>query len=125
MNAATLLMLLILSGLSGCASLGVASDATASHALAGKIDVKACRDRGGKVENVCKLQVPACVTPFPDAGRRCTDNSQCQGKCILDIDHRPESDDEVSGRCEVDDNPCGCKIEVVNGRIGEEGRCVD
>lgn len=106
----------------GCTPVPESRDTQAVEASG--IDAEACRAGGGTIRPVCKRQVPACVTPYKDAGRRCTDNSQCDGRCILDIDHEPAPDEKVSGRCEQDDDPCGCKIEVMDGRVGG-GACVD
>ena len=111
--------------LGGCTTAEKSNEAEISAADSAHIDVAACHAGGGKIKRVCMLQVPACITPFPDAGRRCTDNSECQGKCILEIDHLPEPKETVSGRCQKDDDPCGCKYEVVNGKLGEDSRCVD
>jgi hypothetical protein len=88
--------------------------------------VEECRASGGAIRNVCRLQTPACVTPYSDAGKRCTDSRKCKGKCLLNADSdRPfRPGDFATGRCEVDNDPCGCKFEVVNGRVAG-GQCVD
>lgn len=88
------------------------------------VDVDSCKAGGGSIQRVCRRQFPACVTSYKDAGQRCTDSDQCEGRCILDIDHEPAPDETVSGRCEQDDDPCGCKIEVIDSRVGG-GACVD
>lgn len=107
-----------------CGCTPVSDSESIQAAEASGIDVKACRAAGGSIRPVCKRQVPACVTPYQDAGRRCTDSSQCDGRCILEIDHEPAPDEQVWGRCEQDDDPCGCKIEVVGGKMGAGG-CYD
>jgi hypothetical protein len=109
--------------LMGCAAAPAPASAPGPAAI-GVPDAANCSAAGGKIRNVCRRQVPACVVPFPDAGQRCTDNSQCKGKCIVDSDHVPAPNENVVGRCQQDDDPCGCKIEVVNGKIGG-GACVD
>lgn len=83
-----------------------------------------CAAKGGTLQRVCRRQVEACVVPFSDAGKACSDKSQCQGRCILDSDHPVSVGDSVMGKCELDNDPCGCKIEVVNGKVGG-GVCVD
>jgi len=83
-----------------------------------------CKARGGKIRPVCRMQVPACVVRFADAGKRCTDKSQCQGLCLLDGDHPADLGAPAHGRCQEEDDPCGCKIEVKNGKVAG-GRCVD
>lgn len=87
-------------------------------------DATACAAKGGAIRPVCRRQIPRCVTPFADAGKSCTDNSQCRGKCLVDGERAGEPQGSVTGRCQSDDDPCGCKIEVVNGKQAG-GRCVD
>jgi hypothetical protein len=89
-----------------------------------QIDKASCRAKGGSIRDVCILQLPACVAPYSDGGRRCSDNSQCQGKCLAQLDHAPKLGERVNGRCELDDDPCGCKIEVIQGAVGDSA-CYD
>jgi hypothetical protein len=44
----------------------------------------ACAAKGGSIQPVGKAQIPVCVTPYADAGKACTDKSQCQGACVLE-----------------------------------------
>lgn len=90
----------------------------------GAVDAVACRARGGEVRPVCRRQVPRCVVRHPDAGQPCTDSSQCKGRCLVDGARPLESGEAAKGRCEEDDDPCGCKIEVKNGKV-TGGICVD
>lgn len=83
-----------------------------------------CTAKGGAIRKVCRMQKPACVIPYPDAGQRCTDKSQCKGLCIVDSEKPLEDGAAAQGRCQVDDDPCGCKIEVRDGKVAG-GRCVD
>ncbi len=75
----------------------------------------------GAVEKVCRRQVERCVTPYADAGKQCTDNSQCAGDCLLDGDPKPEGN---VGACQKDDNPCGCRSPLVAGKVFK-AICVD
>jgi hypothetical protein len=34
-----------------------------------------------------------------------------------DSDHPPQPDENVIGKCQVDDDPCGCKVEAVGGKM--------
>ncbi len=45
----------------------------------------ACTQQGGVMRKVCLSQSLACVTPYPDAGKVCTDNSQCKGGCFSEV----------------------------------------
>ena len=87
-------------------------------------DPAACKSRGGEFRPVCRMHKPACVIRYPDAGKRCTDKSQCAGLCIVDSARPLELGENAKGRCQEDDDPCGCKIEVKNGKVAG-GICVD
>lgn len=84
----------------------------------------ACTARGGTIKKVCRLQQPWCVVSYSDAGKRCTDKSQCQGRCLLDSKIHGEIGEKAEGRCERDDDPCGCKPEVIDGKFAG-GQCID
>jgi hypothetical protein len=67
-----------------------------------------------------------CVTPYPDAGKACTDKSDCAGRCIADygsVKGRTSGSPAV-GKCQADDALFGCYAEVVQGRLGAR-LCVD
>ena len=83
-----------------------------------------CTSRGGTIKKVCRLQQPWCVVSYSDAGKRCTDKSQCKGRCILDSKVHVEIGEKAEGRCEPDDDPCGCKPEVIDGKFAG-GQCID
>lgn len=74
-----------------------------------------CAARGGKWMRVCLNQGLKCVASMRDAGKACTDNSQCVGGC-LDVGNPPLSDGTVVGACRRDDDPCGTFSYIVNGR---------
>ena len=88
-----------------------------------EIDIEACRQKGGEIQNVCMAQMPACVTPYPDAGSPCRDSSECGGQCRYEGEE-VEIGAEVRGECQENDNPCGCFAEVVDGRL-TRALCVD
>lgn len=87
------------------------------------LDPAQCSAAGGTVKPVCRLQRPQCVISYPDAGKACTDGSQCgSGKCVTDRDAAPGA--PAQGVCKADNDPCGCVTPVVNGKVGA-GLCVD
>ncbi|MBP9756638.1 MAG: hypothetical protein KBD40_16710, partial [Phenylobacterium sp.] len=45
-------------------------------------DVAACTAKGGTVRPVCRMQRPACVIAYADAGKSCSDKSDCLGRCL-------------------------------------------
>ncbi len=56
--------------------------------------------------------MPACVRPYQDGGKRCTDGSECEGDCIQE-EPWVSAGTKTTGVCEVTDEPCGCRSLVV------------
>lgn len=82
----------------------------------------ACSAKGGTIQPVGKAQIPTCVTPYADAGKACTDKSQCQGQCVLE--DNLETQGEVTGACQKTDRQFGCYARVINGKA-TGAICVD
>ena len=97
---------------------------TPATGAANAIDPATCKARGGEIRPVCRMQKPRCVTRYPDAGKPCSDKSQCHGRCLVDGEQPSKPGDPANGRCEADDDPCGCKLEVKDGKFAG-GICVD
>ena len=108
----------------GCATFHDSGSAQNQQDAYAKIDKENCRAHGGKIRKVCMSQMPVCIVPYADGGRDCTDNAQCQGRCLYAGPRIPLERGTVAGKCQVDDDPCGCRTEVVNGRI-DDTLCVD
>lgn len=81
-----------------------------------------CSAKGGTVQPVGRAQIPTCVTPYADAGKACTDKSQCQGACIAE--GNLEAQGATSGQCQKTDRQFGCYAKVVNGK-STGAICVD
>ena len=81
-----------------------------------------CTARGGKIQNVGRIQMPTCVVPFADAGKACTDKAQCQGDCILS--GNLEVQGPVTGQCQQSNRQFGCFAKVVNGQA-TRAICID
>ena len=79
-------------------------------------DPAACATQGGNWQPICMMQKPACVLTYKDAGKACTDSSQCQGSCI--VDGTAPADQPVTGVCKATSDPCGCMQFVENGKAG-------
>ncbi|MBX7276355.1 hypothetical protein K2E96_21290 [Pseudomonas sp. ERGC3:05] len=90
-----------------------AQDATASTCLAG----------GGAMKQVGKLQRWTCITPYKDAGKACTDSSQCDGECQTSVTTHA-GNGPVTGACQVDNSHFGCSATVEKGQLGR-AICVD
>ncbi|MET3666316.1 hypothetical protein [Caulobacter sp. 1776] len=103
--------------LAGCAAPATQPAAPSADNLAA-----ACSAKGGAIQPVGKAQIPTCVTPYADAGKACTDKSQCQGACVLEGNLEPQGD--VSGTCQKTDRQFGCYAKVVNGKA-TAAICVD
>ena len=88
----------------------------------------ACANRGGDWRRVCIAQEYRCVMPYRDAGKACSDSSQCDGECLVDLTTKctesgkcvdpvvPKPGDKVMGSCQIDDDPCGSFVIVRDGR---------
>jgi hypothetical protein len=85
------------------------------------LDADACRARGGELRQIGRMQTPSCVIRYADAGKRCTDGSQCQGDCRAEADlpppgRTPAAPGVLEGRCQADSNPFGCHTRLENGQ---------
>lgn len=109
--------LIALLALAACAPMGEGPSSAPT------VDAAACVANGGTVKKVCRMQRPACIFNNPDAGKSCTDSSQCKGRCTIE-DERPEVGAKAIGTCEADNDLCGCSTEIIDGKA-TAGRCVD
>jgi hypothetical protein len=76
----------------------------------------ACKTYGGDWRPICMMQKPACVVTFKDAGKSCSDSSECSGRCQTSGSAPPES--AVRGVCTATSDPCGCFQLVEKGKAG-------
>ena len=81
-----------------------------------------CAAKGGSIQPVGKAQIPTCVVPYADAGKACTDKSQCEGACILEGNLEAQGD--VTGQCQKTNRQFGCYAKIVNGK-STGAICVD
>jgi hypothetical protein len=87
---------------------------------AAKIDWRAastaeqCSTIGGEWRPVCMMGKPACVVTFKDAGKSCSDSSECSGKCVTKAGAQPGT--ETRGQCTTNSDPCGCFQLVTKGK---------
>ena len=89
-------------------------------------DQASCTAKGGEWRPVCRMQQPACVMTFADAGRACKDGDDCAGDCMAPSAGGGFAPDgaAVTGACAVNDDPCGCKQTVVDGKA-TAAICID
>ncbi|MGY2374467.1 hypothetical protein ACW9IB_08160 [Pseudomonas sp. SDO524_S393] len=90
-----------------------AKNASASECLAG----------GGTMRQVGKLQSWQCITPYKDAGKACTDSSQCEGECQTSVTTQ-SGKGPVTGACQADNGHFGCSATVEKGQLGR-AICID
>lgn len=96
---------------------------TASSAPREKPTLENCARLGGYVQRVGLLGREACVVPYKDAGKACTDGSQCEGDCWGEA--RPYAPGELAtGKCQPTNMPFGCNSRIDNG-VASPVLCVD
>jgi len=84
-----------------------------------------CESVGGWVERAGRLGTERCVQDLPDAGKVCSDESECLGRCVIeDSDDSPTAGTAAKGVCEATDNQFGCTT-LVNGGVIAGTLCVD
>lgn len=81
----------------------------------------ACTASGGTIERRGRIGAEVCVHTYADAGKACTDSSQCEGKCVGAMG--PETQ-QTAGSCQKDDHLFGCYAEILGGKPAN-AICVD
>lgn len=90
-------------------------------------DRAACEQSGGTVQRRGRIGMEQCVHRFADAGKTCTDTSQCEGKCVASagaVSPDKPAAGPITGQCQADDKLYGCYAEVVGGKA-PAAICVD
>lgn len=93
------------------------------------VERNACIAKGGSVATFGLLNGEGCVLPMKDAGKLCTDGSQCDGgTCFLD-DRKPgfkapSRGQKVVGQCAATNFTFGCGWRVHEGQTSVP-MCVD
>lgn len=107
-------------------TLGGFTEITFANRTATADERKACEATGGEARPAGKAQFDMCVQTYPDAGKTCSDASDCLGRCVLEvgIDATPERGTLVTGVCEADTDQFGC-TPLVNGGVFEGAICID
>jgi hypothetical protein len=94
-----------------------------AEALA-KIDQGKCKAEGGSIKGIGMYGLPACVIPFPDAGKVCSDRSECHGMCKAKDDAKIGAH-PTTGNCQNDPADIfGCINEIKGGEV-VAGWCID
>lgn len=85
---------------------------------------KECLAKGGEYTKEGRLQAYRCVQQFSDAGKSCSDSSECQGKCTNSDTAIEAGTANVKGTCAVNDTPFGCR-QTIEGGVAKGFLCVD
>jgi hypothetical protein len=92
-----------------------------------------CEKAGGEWIAWCSPSVKRCVMSWPDAGKACTDSSECASRtCMVDLVIRcdknkqctepviPATGSAAVGVCKDMDVSCGSYIEIKKGIVQEQ-----
>ena len=91
------------------AAAGVASDSA---------DLANCAARGGVVDTVGRMQRQVCRVPYADAGKTCSNKSDCRGRCIYnDEEGGGPPAEPVTGQCQQFATQFGCYSEIDGGKV--------
>ncbi|MGH7027623.1 hypothetical protein [Brevundimonas sp.] len=88
------------------------------------ISTSSCSARGGEMRQVGRMQTWQCVVKYADAGKRCTDASQCEGDCEIAGNSGIAAGARATGVCQVDSNRFGCRTTIKDGKA-EVTLCID
>ena len=64
------------------------------------------------------------MVKYADAGKRCTDASQCEGQCEIAGNSGIAAGAAAVGQCQADSNRFGCRTTVKDGKA-EATLCID
>ncbi|WP_022953883.1 hypothetical protein [Leucothrix mucor] len=84
-------------------------------------DEASCKQQGGTWGKVGLGGFMACTIPTGDAGKSCTDSSECERRCLTGVG---EPGKQVTGQCQSSNQPFGCWAEVLKG-VAQPGLCID
>ena len=74
-----------------------------------------CIGRRGKWRGAYRGYPLACSRLFPDAGKDCTDKSQCTAECLAVDGRKPDGNGVETGRCQEHEDDC-VMLFIVNGK---------
>ncbi|MGP9689081.1 hypothetical protein ACT3TH_07970 [Psychrobacter sp. AOP22-C1-C5] len=121
--AVYLMVFLSLFFISACQTSPVASDQNASTDSSENL-VKECLAKGGTYSKQGRLQAYRCVMQFSDAGKSCSDSSECQGSCTNSDTAIEAGTSNVKGTCAANDSPFGCR-QTIEGGVAKGFLCID
>lgn len=87
-------------------------------------DEASCKTAGGDWRPICRMQNPACVITYADAGKACSDGDDCVGDCVGTTTGAASAGQPATGVCSTNSDPCGCKTRIEDGKAAAT-LCVD
>jgi hypothetical protein len=84
----------------------------------------ACAAVGGDIVQDGLAGYEMCRQYLRDAGKACSDSSDCLGRCDVPLNVSVDFDEPVTGQCTANDSPFGCYQSVTKGRAAPP-ICVD
>ena len=90
-------------------------------------ELSACARQGGTLQARGRARTVMCVVPYADAGKNCSSNRDCRGRCLAERvsdGSLPLDEQEVPGRCQPDDKLFGCFAELEGGKV-VRSMCID
>lgn len=99
---------------------GFTEEAAQNEMTAQKVikDEKSCKAEGGDWRRVGQLGIFSCVLKANDAGKSCTDASQCEYNCIAKEGDEPKPGESATGVCQAESVLPSCFTLIVNGIAG-------
>ena len=88
-----------------------------------KLEVLDCKEKGGYIKKVCMRGVSFCIEDHLDAGKQCSDSTECAGDCRIEKKF-VKANSESSGFCSINNDPCGCFQSIEKG-IAQPILCID
>ncbi|MCU0730535.1 MAG: hypothetical protein MUE84_02995 [Hyphomonas sp.] len=85
----------------------------------------ACKAAGGEISRAGMLGWQHCVQTYPDAGKVCSGDADCEGTCRADTTNQGVAPGKpATGTCQTVDVPFGCYAMIEDGKMGYT-LCVD
>lgn len=85
----------------------------------------ACDAVGGEISRQGLLGWEQCVQTYPDAGKACRGDTDCEGTCRAGPGNQgTEPGEPATGTCQAVDVPFGCYAMIEDGKMGYT-LCVD
>jgi len=95
------------------------------HATEIAAETIACGARGGAMAYRGRTIEPVCVIQTKDAGKSCSASTECEGRCLIDIDKARDEEwrsiavsAPAAGVCSAEELHFGCYIPIERGAAG-------